>query len=648
MSKTPSALSWEFLQNAALVYFALPALIFLLFWFASPWNIIFALLAGYAMRKSFGSKETVAGDSFSYSYSWAIWLFVAVCILSLVFGVGGVMPQEDDYEKTNAFFNGLRSLYWPWGAQFTDGKTVTMIYYFGYIILPALGGAVAGDWGMMLAAFLVTTFGLWLGLICLGKYFKLPTWALFVFLGFNGLSFTGTLLQPDGFAFHQFYGLWSWPLVNVSMIETYFCSPHHLITPLILLPLVLRALDNKRYDWALIWLALGLYWSPLTTVGIGLFALWGARKAVLKELITFRNVAAFLGLVFPILVFFSARLYPDHIVALWSYPWVMRKVPLFLFLEFGVWLLFIGGRYWRDSRTWVAVIAFVVLTFFTMGQWLDLLFRTGLPWRIFLFAMVLKSLEDTPRLSFRIPFAIIYLLGVIAPLTFTCLQFCDKEHPALTGFSPHEYKGYLLRLDYVLKQYFGDKRVNPIANALLKEPPAPVKIPGKYTDMEIYSYVIGSCQLFDSLNRPYYIYKGKSQFASFWVNHDGTRLVQLSFDIENKTGRPIQMEFLKHKDTDATDYWHYYTALESLQGDFIKAASENMPDQWSRISVPAKGCRITAITRLLSGVTEFALIRDPREEKDVRPSDEIFRIKNMSLRITDQGTPEVLHLEELP
>jgi hypothetical protein len=637
-----NAVNWTFVQIAVLFYLALPFFLFLLFWYHSPWNLVFIIIGGISLYRSFaGIKENPEPPEFGYDLKEVAWLGVWAMLLAFVVGAGGWMPQDGDYEKTNGIFDGLKALHWPWGCQFSDGKILMFVYYFGYHLIPAMFGYFGGRVAIDIVSFVSASFGLWLGLVAVGKYFRIPSWTLVLFMGFSGLAFVGLCLHSQRIPFPASYPLWSSPLIDPSMLQIFCSAPPHFDVPLVLLPLFLRALDKKRFDQAFAWIALGLFWSPLAMIGIALFALVDIPKASWRDILNFRNMGLIVAIVFPLAVFFSMRLFPEKWIFLGNNEEVLKNYPIFICLDFAMWLIFIRQRFWKDPRLWLALVFILILPFFTMGHALDLFFRTGLPLKIFLFAVVIKSVVESPTIARVVPFGIVYLLGGIVPFSTFYMQTQNNTVHPLSSRCRHDGRSFLIRMDSVFKQYVGNKNANLLTKELIKDVQSPERINGSLEDNEIYRVVYNSKvdaeTAYDREERPFY--KVYSRLFVYWINHKDPQDVQIAFQIENETKQDMSIVIIK-KETKEDDF---YTPFERLEAR-SNAGYHLEPDSMEKITVPRNGCNVVLTTRLNKCATIIALLKQPPEKVDIiNPCQKsIYLVKNLNLRILEEKPPRAM------
>jgi len=122
----------------------------------------------------------------------------------------------------------------------------------------------------------------------------------------------------------------------------------------------------------------------------------GGTKGEMDRSLSFRNIAVGLVLFFPLPFFIQLGFTPKILCFSGGTDGLSRNTP-FYSLEGGIWWLLIRPDLWKDSRLWLAVVCFVVLPFFAMGNGL-ICFSGGIAPANVYFYLCLKSVLERPSL----------------------------------------------------------------------------------------------------------------------------------------------------------------------------------------------------------------------------------------------------------
>ena len=268
----------------AVAYLALPNVIFLLGWVRPAIGIPAALTVVGAVgwlvwqRKISAPRRPLSQPNLllvlTLAFGWA-----------LLAGVGGLLPQSSDYLKHNLLLHDLISGAWPVTYPHAGGNTF-LCYATGYYLVPALGGKILGADALPAFTFLWTFAGLILFFYWAATFTAAPRktlaaillfaptgilWSLFKSHGLPGVI-SAAELEPkllfDGllFGYNDSYTRW-------------FFQPQHALTGWLGTALLLEMLwvqKNPR-GAAFAW-ALGVLWSPLTSLGLLLVPLAAWRR----------------------------------------------------------------------------------------------------------------------------------------------------------------------------------------------------------------------------------------------------------------------------------------------------------------------------------------------------------------------------------
>lgn len=387
----------------------------------------------------------------------ACWVFAS--------GIGGYAYQNYDHYYRNAVLFDLTLHDWP--VVFPEDGT-TLVYYFGFFLLPALGGkavlmAGAVPETAVSAAYFVSFVQAFLAVFAtyvllsqrLGRF---SLWPLVFFIGFSGLDFIPYLI------FHrpvvetpEMATVWGkiaacfgprnaphleWfthPWLNSSMTGLLFWVFNQSVPFLLALMLFLTLRDWPVFslafvllsmlfltlrDWRGVLLIYAVLFLSAPFPALGLFPVmvWRLLKdaefrlpAALRTVCTPANLLS-IPVVLIIAHFYSGNLSSGH--SQFFFPATAHEWTLFtvyFLTEFGVWLLCVGRKWSAELGICLAVLG--VTSFFKLGGGADFAMRTAIPCFTFLMLAVLQTwyAAETPRWR-RVLIICVFLIGALTPL----------------------------------------------------------------------------------------------------------------------------------------------------------------------------------------------------------------------------------------
>jgi hypothetical protein len=660
----------------ALVYLYSPLLLFLLFWFNFPFNCLFAalMILGIAQiltkdrskisaplplsqKLSKGKNETEKPYHLT-TLGFLTVLYVVVMVVS-VCGIGGFSAQCMDYEKHYFMFFSLSENPWPPAFQYSDGVVVHPVYYFGYYLLPSLVGAVTNNVLYLdLATFIFSVMGFLLGALLFLRYFKLPPWTILLFFGFGGLSLLGLWLLR-GPASGMVLNMWAMPLRCNPVMEVILWSPAYLMPILIAAPLMLEALENKKNDQAFLWLVSTFFWHPFATIGLVPFFLWGVLKDRLRCIFSPGNWALFVGAVFPVLVFYSSKVFPEKLVFLGNRADFWNVYPLFILLEFGVWLLLIRREEWKKSLTIITVVSVFVVPFFALGASFDWCFRIGMVLRVIVAGLVLKSLLASPRWYRALGFSLFYGIAALSFIPIFSIRVgsstittINREFPDVNPLACSSIHPELLFTNFtpISRQYLGVYDTSPWSRLILKRQDHPHSLPITYKAAHIHSRILGDLTNLDQgdTQRSFLITSG----SRLCIDNDGDpRPLTISLRIYPGLNSAGKLEIGMQK-ASRLEYARMKTAFELLLDGSLGSLYKYLPpvqkssDDWREINVPSQGVNLRLSMTLPSGCSVIGFLCPPAVPKKGQSDDvRVFRVEDLTLDPTDPPSASSLALK---
>jgi len=269
----------------ALVYLAIPNLIFLAAW-VRPWigipaAITVVICSVFLMWQNRPGEPCPGLGRINLGFVLALAFY-----WTLLGGAGGFVPQETDYIKHNLVFHDLIHFAWPVNYTLPDGNKSYLCYGLGYYLVPALGGRILGDAAMPALTFLWTYAGVALFFYWVATFTRTPKTSLLIFLLFAATNLGLLALKHSGVfglmdTAHVSATLW-----HLGLYHSYYdfftkiqFQPQHGLVAWLGLALFYEMLWIKKdpRGAVFVWSAC-LLWSPMTCLGLLLVPLAALRR----------------------------------------------------------------------------------------------------------------------------------------------------------------------------------------------------------------------------------------------------------------------------------------------------------------------------------------------------------------------------------
>jgi hypothetical protein len=421
------------------LYLAIGVALFLFGWLQLPIAIIaFASLcfASWRMLSDWrdetpshvGTHSIVRdGASAPPGLQMRIPVFVATLVMlgavAYLCGWGGLAPQSGDWFKHNAVLHDLIEC--PWPVVYANGDETSMLtYYIGQYLVAALAGKMTGSFEVA-----AVVLGLWsyLGLVIVylgtvrvvgattpGKQFTV----LAVLMAFGALVVPGVMLvhlfypnMPTGAGWHWFAFSTQFTLqYTPDLMQLRWVFNQTLPTWMVTLCFLEHRHDIRHY--VVMALPLALY-GMLPFLGVvvlmlayAIVEMFRTRRpgSVLREAFSLENVLLALTLGTTLFLYFAGNAFSDkpyamqlHVVSFVRYPLLYLVFVLF---AFGFYALLVARENMHDPLFWISVCCLLVLPFFRMGIYNDLIMRVSIPYLLVLMFMVARRLvhDDASRI----------------------------------------------------------------------------------------------------------------------------------------------------------------------------------------------------------------------------------------------------------
>jgi hypothetical protein len=274
----------------ALVYLVIPNLIFLATW-VRPWigmsaAIVVIICLAISLRNNQAAELRLGLGRMNLTF-----VLLLAFGITLLAGVGGFLPQTDDYIKHNLLFHDLVQKSWPvkYDAGAANGY---LCYGLGYYLVPALGGRVLGETLVPLITFLWTWAGVTLVFYWLATFDKSPKRTLIVFLLFSAtetiwhlfrhvIQVTSLIGINDLTA--RLFHLGLYVDYQNQFIGLQF-RPQHTLVGWIGTALLYEIIWVKKNPHSAIFVwSMCLLWSPITSIGLLLIPLAAVKRVRFRD-----------------------------------------------------------------------------------------------------------------------------------------------------------------------------------------------------------------------------------------------------------------------------------------------------------------------------------------------------------------------------
>ena len=415
--------SW--LLAASLIYLYTPICLFFWTWVrlsvAVP-AIAVSLFTAYRVFNRFVKEETE--HDVQISVSMLLFVILYLLAVAVLCGWGDYMIQSGDWSKHNALLNDLT--YYKWPVFYRDAVTPSLLtYYIGQYLVPAGVGSLFHSvrvseivfmiWGAV--GLLIISLNLFSGLNANSTSRQLVI--LLLLLLFNGCLPLAQLM------FKMF-------AVSSSVSDPY--QLHWMFFSFGEKPCLLQYRSNfVDLRWVMpqcisIWLVVSIYWKhrekvdsflpimlpcmlngAISFFGLAVMAMLSVIVTVLTEKTKFSslvlkifsldNILSLLFLAVPLLMYFSGNVFsekPEYAGFTRNYV-SLRIYICFVLGEFGFYALLLQKKQRKNSLFWSAVLLLLILPFFKVGYFNDLVMSASIPAMFLLMLCVLDELLENRR-----------------------------------------------------------------------------------------------------------------------------------------------------------------------------------------------------------------------------------------------------------
>ncbi len=420
------------IEALALVYLALPTIVFLAGWIVMPLGPLAALAL----------CVVVAALLWPMRGRWMPGpgpLLLPVVVIALLWtvmgGVGHFVFANPDWVVRDAVLRDLVVDRWPVVYRL-DGIDTLLRAPIGYFLPAAVIGKLMGPKAAEHALLAWTAAGVALVFAMMLRDRPTPRAAMIrivVFIAFSGMDILGTFAHYDPHALGDHLEWWAFIFQYSSQTTQLFWVPNHALPGWIAVAWLLgRDLRRLPAAPAVLFVLLVPIWSPLTAIGVAplvgaaLLVRFGTERVgvALRALLDWKIVVATivcLFLVYPYLTAGSDKVASgsNSDLRFVGEQFVPRYIEFVLF-EFAGFAVLLLRRDRRDALLWAAVVVLLALPIYRFGPFNDLAMRASIA-PLTLLAIRMGGWLSTPRVFVRGPVAAglaVVLLGIGAVTPF--------------------------------------------------------------------------------------------------------------------------------------------------------------------------------------------------------------------------------------
>lgn len=422
------------LYKITYIYLAIPLLLFLLNWLDYGWALVFSSCFGLAFYKAF--REIKIGDDVDILSDNAFLALNCVAIIWCFFaGIGYFYYQPFDYHFRNAVFRDLINYEWP---VFYDRANTPMVYYMGYWLFPALFGKLALSVGLSgynafmfanIILFMYAVMGVCLLFVHVVKAVKAKSnmqicFAISVFVLFSGLDVIGDSIIKYQAPFDYHLEWWASFIQYSSITTMLFWIFNQFIPIALLMFLVFNERNIKNFGFLI---AISLFMAPYPTAGIGVFMLMycfnvllqptDKKYFILNEVFSVQNIiGVFILLVLEVLFYITNSEGMSGYYPLFEYTTV-SKFLLFVGLEFLIYCLIIGKKFYKDVFFITMVGMLLFIPFLRVDEQNNFCMRASIPAILLLSVYCIRFLFENKNKYLTLVLGCVLLIGAVTPLT---------------------------------------------------------------------------------------------------------------------------------------------------------------------------------------------------------------------------------------
>lgn len=418
----------------AYMYLVLPIVIFVIGWMKWYWALPITTIVLVALILAIKSIPDIPSmEMDKRSLSKFVIAVVLIGIWVLFSGIGGLTYQTSDHEYRTAIYRALVEYEWP--VLSASGEK-GLIYYIAFWMPAALVGKVfgfqIGYWFQIIWA----VFGIALVyyLMCVRSK-KITLLPLLFLIFFSGLDYFGWLIlgregNPIFTPIHIEWWVNEYEYTsNTSQLYWVFnqCIPAWIATILVVTE------RNKRN--VLFVTSLIMFSSTFPFVGLIPFALYiildkfRINREQIMQVFTFQNIIGAGTICLLFLIYLTGNVSANNVSGdigsvtqnaevYTDFSGQIIRYLLFVFLEVGVYIIFIFKQYKRNIEFYLVIAILLICPFVIVGSSHDFCMRVSIPALFVLMIYCMDALERAyieKRKGWFYTFSIFLIVGALTP-----------------------------------------------------------------------------------------------------------------------------------------------------------------------------------------------------------------------------------------
>ena len=484
-----STLGPDALTVAALLYLAIPNLIFLGGWLKLPYAVIAVVL----LTASLGQFLRNPNLQWRQPYTTGALLFIiatgfAWCILG---GAGHFFCTNPDWIVRDTVLGDLTLAPWPPAYSEANGYQHILRTAFGYFFPAALVGKALGMGALDVALYCWTAIGASLFFLLL----PLPRqmgWrlmaAVLVVIFFSGMDYLGIVLVTGNTPLFPLRLAWWVPFSYSSITGQMHWAPNHALSLWLVTTLFYRHWGHRILPALMvILLPLLVIWTPFAVAGILPFLAiatirWWSNNSDLRE----SGLTVFQLIVAAGLSYLTIRLLTLDIAAIPGAPTIdvapnpdrfVLKYLVFILMEFVILALLIARRICHSQGLlWLAFSILALLPLYQYGPSNDSMLRLSTPCQVLLLILTLNLLTQWSAIpNIKALPAEAYAMAVVL-LIGACTPFNEMWRAATFHRTPPNYGVSLVEHERGEPPHYVGKLNRPDMIFLFREPG---RVPGR-------------------------------------------------------------------------------------------------------------------------------------------------------------------------
>lgn len=427
----------KILIKSAIYYLAIPIIIFLLGWinifYSIPCVAVFIYILKIFLSEISYKKIKIEKKN----------LLLFIIIISLIWvyisGIGGFGYQNTDFAWRNAMFRDLIEYEWPVKYPTENETFSTMIYYIGFWLPSALVGKITNFELANKFLYIWSSIGVMLTFGLLIRWLNKKSYlAILVFIFFSGNDIIGYLFN-NKFNLGNHIEWWAHYFQYSSTTTLLFWVFNQAIPAWIITLLILNIGTNKNVVFIF---SLGMIFCPLPLLGltpIVLFVILNGEcnnnlfnipnklifiKNNISDSIKIENII--IPLLFTIIfgIYYTSNISGSSSengiifnVFNTEKKIIAKKMIIFIFLEIGIYYLFLIRDILKNSLLFLVSILLIFIPLYRFGSGNEFAMRASVPGITLFICYFIKFLTNKNSKFKKMFLILIFCIGAITPIS---------------------------------------------------------------------------------------------------------------------------------------------------------------------------------------------------------------------------------------